>query len=419
MTKALRIGFIASRLSGTDGVSLEAKKWFEVLNRKGYECFCFCSNTDWPQDRAYICREAGLSHEKVWEINRRLFTQNNRTEKTGRCISGLKRKIKKEIRAFVQQFDINLFIVENAFSLPMNIPLGLAVAEYIAEQNVRTIAHHHDFWWERDRYAGSPAVDYLASAFPPCLNAIRHVVINSVAERELAFRTGVKSTQIPNVMDFADPPEEPDDYSADLREQIGVRDHEKLILQPTRIVPRKRIEKAIELVRRLETDSALVITHHAGDEGHEYVRYLREIAAIMNIRLLMPAERFNAQRGLTPDGDKVYSLKDAYQHADLITYCSVIEGFGNAFLETVYYKRPMIMSAYEIFSLDIEPKGFQVLSFRDFIGREMIRETDRLLAHRDIVAGWTEQNYELGRRYYSFESLEQKLDYILKECAEQ
>jgi len=58
---------------------------------------------------------------------------------------------------------LNLLVVENALSLPMNVPLGIALAEFIGETSMRTIAHHHDFWWERTRYIKSPADDYLVS----------------------------------------------------------------------------------------------------------------------------------------------------------------------------------------------------------------------------------------------------------------
>ncbi|RZB37547.1 MAG: hypothetical protein SRB2_01091 [Desulfobacteraceae bacterium Eth-SRB2] len=38
----LRIGFVSTRLSGTDGVSLETNKWVDILQGLRHECFCFC-----------------------------------------------------------------------------------------------------------------------------------------------------------------------------------------------------------------------------------------------------------------------------------------------------------------------------------------------------------------------------------------
>ncbi len=416
MNNELRIGFVASRLAGTDGVSLEAQKWYEVFQGMNCQCFCFCGRTDWPSDRAYLSETASFMHDDIARINRQLFKEKHRTSELGCLVTRLKEDLKGQLREFIARYDINLLIAENVLSLPMNLPLGLATAEYIAESQIPTIGHHHDFWWERSRYTGSPAEDYLRAAFPPTMSAIRHVVINSVAARELAFRTGGRSTLIPNMMDFANPPQPPDSYADDLRQAVGLKTGEHLILQPTRIVPRKRIERAIELVCRLKADCALLVTHDAGDEGYDYVEYLNELADIMNVRLLMPTERFDKSRGRTEAGDKIYAISDAYHHAALVTYCSMIEGFGNAFLEAIYYQRPLLMSAYEIFSLDIYPKGFKVRSFQEFIPHDLVRQVERLLQDPEAAAAEAAYNYELAQKHFSFEALEAHLHHITQQC---
>jgi glycosyltransferase involved in cell wall biosynthesis len=158
-------------------------------------------------------------------------------------------------------------------------------------------------------------------------------------------------------MDFdTSPPFEPDDYAADLRSELGISPGQRLLLQPTRVVPRKRIEHAIELSRRLDMDCALVISHASGDEGTTYQTYLRDYAALMGVNVIFGAARINHERGRTADGRKVYSLADVYIQSDLVTYPSRVEGFGNAFLEALYYKRPIVISTYEIFMADIRPK---------------------------------------------------------------
>ena len=60
---------------------------------------------------------------------------------------------------------MQVLVVENALSLPMNVPLAVALTEVIAETNIATVAHHHDFWWERDRFAVNAAEDYLHASF--------------------------------------------------------------------------------------------------------------------------------------------------------------------------------------------------------------------------------------------------------------
>lgn len=410
-----RIGIISTRLAGTDGVSLETIKWVQILKSLGQECFYFAGEIDYPDERSYLAPEAHFFHPEIESLNTALFNASARSPEVSRRVQQLKDHLKDHLYRFLRQFRLDLLIVENALTLPMNVPLGLALVELIAETDIPTIAHHHDFAWERTRYAITGADDYIRTAFPPTLRSIYHVVINSFAARQLALRTGASSMLIPNVMDFETPPPPVGEYADDLRAALAIADDELFLLQPTRIVPRKRIEQAINLTRRLERKAALVISHASGDEGSEYEAYLRDYAQAMGVRLIFAADRIAHDRGRTDEGHKIYSLGDAYHHADLVTYPSVIEGFGNAFLETLYFSRPIVMSTYEIFKTDIQPKGFRVVGFDEFITEETVRQSLNLLDNPALVEEMVAHNYELGRTYYSYRVLEEHLVALLGE----
>ncbi len=410
-----RIGFVSTRLAGTDGVSLETAKWVKILTELGHKCYFFAGECDWPQEYTYCVPEAHFEHPDIQALQKDLFDDQIRTSKTSGEVHALRFHLKEHLRKFIDQFGIELLIVENALSIPMNVPLGVAITEFMAETSIPAIGHHHDFAWERERFMVHAASDYLRGSFPPLLPNLRHVVINSAAGQELARRTGASSTLIPNVMDFQNPPPHPDGYSDDLRSQLDIQPDEYLILQPTRIVPRKRIELAIELLRRLDLPSVLVITHRTGDEGLSYQQYLRDYAQIMNVRVLFAAERFSYQRGRTSDGRKIYSLEDAYQQADLVTYPSTAEGFGNAFLETIYYRQPIVMGMYAIYKIDIQPKGFEVIGIRSVLEKENIEQAREILTNPQRKAEIVNHNYELCRRHYSFEILRNRLIALLNE----
>jgi glycosyltransferase involved in cell wall biosynthesis len=409
------IGFVSTRLSGTDGVSLETRKWVTSLTHMGYRCFFFAGQSEWPEECSYVVPEAHFEHPDIRALNVDLFDDYVRSPDATKKVEQLKNHLKTHLYKFVNKFDLDLLIVENALALPMNVPLGLALTELIAETTIPTIAHHHDFAWERSRFKVSAASDYQLGAFPPILHSVHHVVINSYAARQLALRTGATSRLVPNVMDFDTPPPEPDEYAADFREKFGIQPDEYFLLQPTRIVPRKRIEHAIELTRRLGFKCALLISHASGDEGTSYERYLHDYASLMGVKVIFASGVINHDRGRTPDGRKIYSLGDVYAHSDLVTYPSRVEGFGNAFLEAVYYRRPVVISTYEIFMADIRPKGFKVIGFTEFITEEAVRQTEAVLQNPDLAAEMTEHNYELGRRYYSYTTLEKRLVALMNE----
>ena len=409
----MNIGFISTRLEGTDGVSLEAFKWSAVLSEMGHECFYFAGELDRPADRSRLVPEAHFTHPRVARINQDLFEDYTRSTRTTAAIHDLWRTLERELHAFIREFEIDLIIPENSLSLPMNVPLGLALTSLIAETAIPTIAHHHDFYWQRPRYQIHAAADYLQAAFPPVMPGIYNVVINTYAATELARRTGMRSTVVPNVMDFDHPPAPLDDYARTIRSTLGIDPDEKFLLQPTRIVPRKRIERSIELASRLDIPCALVVTHASGDEGDEYLRYLQGVTERLGVHTIFAAGRFDQHRGVMADGGPIFSLGDAYQQADLVTYPSIVEGFGNAFIEAVYYRRPIVMSGYEIFTIDIKPKGFEVLSMGEFTSDATVDAVRRVLAEPQRAESMTALNYRLGQRYYSFTSLRRRLQILI------
>lgn len=410
------IGFVSTRFSGIDGVSLETRKWATVLERLGHTCFYFAGSSDQAVARSYIVPEALFTHPDIRLIYTKAFTSSFRPMEITRLIYDLKGHLKERIAAFVREFEIDVIISENALTIPMNIPLGIALTEYIAEVNIPTIAHHHDFYWERQRYLMNCVQDYLNMAFPPRLPAIHHVVINSLAAMQLSLRTGASAMLIPNVMDFEHPPATLDSYVSDLRQALGILPGERLILQPTRVVQRKGIEHAIELLRRLGLEARLIISHASGDELDDYEKRVHDYAQLMGVPVNFVSDNIRHERGLTRDGRKIFALEDAYLEADLVTYPSNVEGFGNAFLEAIYYRKPVVVNKYSIFDLDIKPKGFQVIEFEGYITEATVQQTRQVLEDPQHFLPIAEHNYRLGKRYYSYAMLERHLKTLLSDC---
>jgi glycosyltransferase involved in cell wall biosynthesis len=409
----LRIGFISTRFAGTDGVSLETEKWATVLQRCGHHCYYFAGECDEPDEVSYVVPEAFFHHPVIIEINKVIFDANTRPPLLTRRIMELKDFFKEHLYTFVKQYDLNLFIVENALAIPINISLGLAITEYIAETGMPTIAHHHDLFWERKRFLTNCVWDYINMAFPPHLACVQHVVINTSAANQLALRTGISSTLIPNVMDFDNPPLQSDPYSQSVRSDLGLAPEEYLILQPTRIVQRKGIEHAIELVRRLELPARLVISHASGDEGYEYEQRVRQAANTQKVPTLFVSDIIKEKRGYLEDGRKVYTLADVYRSADLVTYPSDIEGFGNAFLEAIFYSLPIVVNNYSIFSIDIKPRGFRVIEFDGYVTDQTVELTRRVLTEKDLADEMAATNYRLAKRFYSYALLKRRLEYLI------
>ncbi len=407
------IGFVSTRIAGTDGVSLEIEKWAAVLERKGYSCFYFAGELDRPQERCFHVEEAHFEHPEIMKTGGECFGRRSRPGETTKRIQELKDHLKEKIYEFVRDFDIDLIIPENALAIPMNIPLGLAITEFIAETCFPTIAHHHDFYWERNRFLVNGAKDYLDKAFPPDIPGIMHVVINSLASEQLCHRKGISNTVIHNVYDFASPPPGDRRHCSELRERIGLGPDDLFILQPTRVVPRKWLERAVEIVSQLDLrNRVLVVSHSTGDEGDLYGKRVREYAANLGVKMVFMEDLIGTEWEVA-QGKKPYTIGDVYRCADLVTYPSGYEGFGNAFLEAVYYRKPIVVNRYSIYVADIEPKGFDVITIDGFVDSTTIDKIGEVLSDGRRRKEMVDRNYELALEHFSYEVLEESLLHLI------
>jgi len=229
------------------------------------------------------------------------------------------------------------------------------------------------------------------------------VVINSAAQEELALRTGISSVIIPNVLDFENPPQVSEKKTQEFRESIGLTTEDVMILQPTRIVQRKGIEHAIELVKELNDPRyKLVVSHEAGDEGYDYVEWLKENAREHGVDLRLVNLRISDPMNPEVNNLDKFSLWDVYPHADLITYPSLYEGFGNAFLEAVYFKKPLLINRYATFVRDIEPKGFDLVAMDGYLNHKTVERVREVLESPKRRQKMVELNYEIATRHYSY-----------------
>ena len=409
------IGFISTRFQGTDGVSLETEKWIHVIERLGFNTFFFAGLSDWDPSRTMIIPEAFWEHPEIAEIQNYVYTTTVRPNRLTGKIHKLRQTLKDALYLFVDTYNIDMIIVENAATIPMNIPFGLAITEFVAETGIPSIGHHHDFYWERQRFMVNCVPDYISTAFPPKVPSMSHVVINTEARKALGYRRGLASVVIPNVFDFEKPPQEIDEYNKNLRKDLGIADDDIFILQPTRVVARKGIEHAVELVHRLDRKGKvkLVISHQLKDEGRQYYERIVDYAALMSVELIVRPDIVGAKRGTTEDGRKIYSLDDVYPHCDFVTYPSTYEGFGNAFLEAIFFKKPLLVNRYSIFQSDIEPCGFEAVIMDTYITDDDVKNVQKILDDPEYRSGIVEKNFALGKEFFSYDILETKLKTIL------
>jgi glycosyltransferase involved in cell wall biosynthesis len=240
------------------------------------------------------------------------------------------------------------------------------------------------------------------------------VSISSLAAASLQERTGAPSTAIPNVFDFDHPRPAPRlDVRRDMRAELGMGEAGALIVQPTRVVPRKGIELTIDLAARLgDPDAVVLITSPAGDEGLDYLISLERRAERGGVNLRYAADRFAPDHEGRPIGP-AHSLTEAYMAADLIAYPSLYEGFGNALLEAVFFGKPVFVNRYPVYEADIRPLGLRFVEIDGVVTDEAVEAVRSILADPERQEADAEHNFVIGKAQLGYDRLERGLAQLL------
>jgi glycosyltransferase involved in cell wall biosynthesis len=392
-----------------DGVSLEVPKLGKVFNEMGHEYFYCAGEFDKNAPRGRLVPEMHFNHPEAKAIHDEAFSSAQPKPALFGRIYDMADRLRAQLMAFIEEYDIDLLVPQNACAIPMNISLGIAITDVVKRTRIKTLCQHHDFYWERTRFINNGIQSILDEAFPPKLEPIQHMVISTAMQQRLYAWRGIRALYLPNIFDYETPPPQPDEYALSFRKTLGLSDEDLIVLQPTRVIRRKVIEKAVELVRKLNDKRLiLLITGYEGDEPGGYGAWLREEADRAGIRYRFIAAYVDGERG-EKDGHRVFTLWDIYPHAHFITYPSDYEGFGNALLETIYFRKPLVVHTYPVYLADIKPRGIQAVEYLYDITPEVLADTRRMIDDAALRERMTENNYQVASRYFSFNVLRKTL----------
>lgn len=394
------IGMIGTRFAGLDGVSLEAAKVADALAADGHETVWFAGELGSGFAPGVEFRAAHFDTAENRELEARVFGGGPYTAANRDGLLRGAAALQAALTDFLDVYAVDVVLVQNALAIPMQLPLGLAITNVLATSRLPAIAHHHDFAWERARFDSCAIPGLVELAFPPELGPLRHVVINTNAGDALLRRRGIDSTLLPNVMDFAREPPAGDGRA--YRTAAGLSPKDTVLLQSTRVLPRKGIELTLQLASELRDPTVKVIVTHPGDVDEAYLESLERLAEDLVVDM----------HRVSPDAVGC-RLADAYAAADLVCFPSLYEGFGNALLEACYFRKPVLVNRYPVYVRDIAPTGIDCIEIDGAITREVVAQAADWLQNPRRVRAATDANHGIGREHFSYRVVRETLGPLL------
>lgn len=409
----MRIGIIIGRIGGVDGVALETEKWIEVLRKLGHQVFIMSGEFDsWQMDYDYDYLFPSLSFfsvEAEWGQRKAFFEPDKDPDALLEHVEKASNLIEETMQKWVADKRLDVILSENASALPCHLSMGVAIKKLIKNTGLPIVTHDHDFHWERGkRYVSvHPEINsYIDDNFPLLLPDVKHAVINTFGVETFKKRFNIDATLVPNVMDFNRKYGVPTLENQFFLKDVGVKKDEIALLQVTRIVRRKGIETAISLIDELDDKKLkLVITgNNYDDENKEYYNELIDQIHDLNLssQIIFAAHKVLDHK----------DLSDVYAHGRACTYFSTYEGFGNAFVESVLAKKPIFVNNYRpVYMQDIGVKGFETVMIEDSnLTNEKIQQMANIIYSPKRCQEIGEYNFNLGKKYFSFDVLEEKLN---------
>ncbi len=243
--------------------------------------------------------------------------------------------------------DLDVMLAHNVLHMPFNLALTLALRRLAASENDPVIVS-----WAHD----SP---YLQPNYPEYLDDhpwnvlkrshpnIRYVTISESRRRMFNELFGDFSWKV--IHDGIDPVSffYLDPLSIKLVEELDIFGRDLVVVQPSRITPRKNLELAIHIIRGIKNlgYNILFIMTGAYDPHEEkavsYYRrlkyWIKELGVQDNVAILAEY-RFSDGKKLVPGRN---FIRDLYLMADLLLMTSKDEGFGLPLLEAGLIKLPI------------------------------------------------------------------------------
>jgi glycosyltransferase involved in cell wall biosynthesis len=447
----MKIAIVHYRAGRTDGVSLEIEKRRKLLQELGHTVRIVSGPIH--EDSDYVIDELEFDHPEIRSIKEQCFAHFQRPPlPTGELeirIEDVASRIEQSFLSYCQRERFDLVMVHNIFSHGRHPACALAFARLLNKSGLPAIATHHDFYWEHTEYSCPSCVgirNYLDTVVPPASQQITQVTINSLARAQLLKRRGIDSTVIGDILDFEADPWAKDSFNADLPDRLGLQSDDLLVLQATRIVRRKGIENAARFVKTLDalrheligkrlyngktitkrSNIVLMLAGYVEESATGYLAQLKAELERLGIRALFADDIIGATR--IDGARKRYSLWDAYAHADLVSYPSLAEGWGNQFLEAVFARRPVVLFEYPVFCADIKSEGYRYISLGNTASHNIesgltdLSPSILTTAARNAIdvltsprtAADLEHNFQTGRRHHGLHVLR---DFLVAEIS--
>jgi glycosyltransferase involved in cell wall biosynthesis len=331
-------------------------------------------------------------HPQILQIHQKLL--NGYSSKLESLINKIYFYLSKTLEGY------DILIAHNILTMNFNLPLTIAVHRLAESNNIKIIAWNHDspyFYPDYPPFLDNPPWNILKSYHPN----IHYVAISQTRKKQFQKLYGPQS-KVKVIPDGIDPIGffQLNPLTVKIIKEKNLFEADLLMVQPSRLTPRKNIELSIKVLKSLKDRGIRVYLLLTGvydphlPKTKSYYYKLRDLAKNLKVEkdiIFLAEYTLQSRQKLIPNRTLI---RDLYLIADLLFMPSIQEGFGIPLLEAGMIKLPIVCSNIGPFK---EIGGNEVCLFNlsdshEKIAEKIIHFLEKLPTHnfyRKVIKNYT------------------------------
>ncbi|WP_032116103.1 glycosyl transferase family 2 [Candidatus Arsenophonus nilaparvatae] len=442
-----KVMFISFDAIAVSGITVEATKLACYLNNRGFESFIDLGY-DIKIDKGnfakpYSCYEKSIfdKHFKLVRINDIYLLKNYTVEFINKVnnilINGTTKANLIEKNNLLEQvnivanalselifntwnkLEITHLVIENG-TLPENIiytkALYKSIEKYGLQKNLACFVlwRDHDLMWNSETLSKKYGQDPWYYAIKPIKSKyIKYVTLNDSLAKKLKdwSNQDINIDVMRNTYLFNN-----NHNRMNIRDRFNISKDDFLIARTTRIIPEKKLERDIYLVRKLndlyikKNKSCSIYLIIAGDEkeNSDYSNYLRQYIKKLEIENFI---KFSGplQHDFIENENNKPTIQDLYYSSDMVSFLTSYDydSYGNPIGEAISHKRCYISTSYEYYHEVYGQHGFKtelmnISPKKDGLPDDnFIHRVYNLINDRNQTAALVKHNFNIGKNLLS------------------
>ena len=406
----MNIGIILPEIGGFSSVSLEFNKWHRVMPDLGHKIFIITGKSRSFFNNVTVMSDIFPENDFNMNFSSKLLELTDEDTADINDFEQLAYRIEAIIHNWVDTNQLDLLIVENYFSIPINLPVSYALYILFQKVSIKKIVKHHDAFYRNNVEKLSPSIfikKVMLSCFPIDGENILHISSNRLIKSYLKEKCHVDSIIIPYVINFKESLTLSNSPLSNLNDTFEIQLSDKILMNFSDLLPSTGFDQILQLLENIQDDSFKIIS--VVREHRDYLDYYDY--------LTQKIEHLNLSSRIILIKEESLLTKDFVNIDYLFTFAKGIlcldhgVGFGQPLHMGIRHKCPLLFCTQsQLDWLELSDLGCKLVNISDKLNAQDIVLINR---HINMDVDWGEVNYGLMKQYYSMSFLQYLVNGVL------